>query len=84
MKQRQDTDKKATDEKDQRILELETQLAFQEDSLQKLNDVLVNQQQRLDALEVAVRHYEKRLQEVQHGVGGDAEPSLQDQIPPHY
>lgn len=68
----------------QRIAELETQLAFQEDTIQKLNDVLVDQQKRMDALEVAIRHYEKRLGEIQNGIGDEQQTSLEDEVPPHY
>lgn len=68
----------------QRIAELETQLAFQEDTLQKLNDVLVSQQKRIDALETAIKHYEKRLGEIQDGVGSDQQISMEDEVPPHY
>ena len=67
-----------------RIAELETQLAFQEDYLQKLNDVLVAQQKRIDALEVAIKHYEKRLGDIQNGVAGDGQSSIENEVPPHY
>tara|TARA_R110002073_G_scaffold90701_2_gene213887 strand:+ start:121 stop:336 length:216 start_codon:yes stop_codon:yes gene_type:complete len=66
---------------DQRIAELEMQVAFLEDSLQKLSDVLYKQQKRMDELETGVKHYEKRLQEIQHGLG-DAEEH--QERPPHY
>lgn len=65
-----------------RVSELEIQLSFQEDHIEKLNDVLVDQQSRIEKLEVVIRHYEKRLQEIQNGVSGD--DSNEIEIPPHY
>jgi SlyX protein len=66
---------------EERIAELEMQVAFLEDSLHKLSDVLYKQQQRMDSLEVGIKHYEKRLQEIQQGAGvADQE----DERPPHY
>lgn len=66
----------------QQMAELETQLAFQEDHLQKLNDVMVDQQKRIDALEAGLRHYEKRLREIQEGAGGES--AIESETPPHY
>jgi len=69
---------------EQQIAELETQLAFQEDHLQKLNDALINQQKRIEAMEVSIKHYEKRLAEIQNGVGSEEQVSIEDEVPPHY
>lgn len=66
---------------EERIAELEMQVAFLEDSLHKLGDALYKQQQRMDSLEVGIKHYEKRLQEIQEGVG--ATDQTQER-PPHY
>ncbi|MEQ9210879.1 MAG: SlyX family protein [Pseudomonadales bacterium] len=64
-----------------RIAELEMQVTFLEDSLQKLSDVLYKQQQRIDALELGIKHYEKRLQDIQQGMG---ETDNHQERPPHY
>ena len=64
-----------------RVAELEVQIAFQEDHLQKLNDALYQQQVRIDSLEVGIRHYEKRLQEINDGLG---DIKTEQEIPPHY
>lgn len=66
---------------EERVAELEVQIAFQEDHIQKLSDALYQQQQRLDALEVGIKHYEKRLKELQEGVG---EVYSGQEKPPHY
>lgn len=68
-----------SDEK--RIAELEIQVAFLEDSLQKLSDVLYKQQQRIDALELGIKHYEKRLQDIQQEF---SETDNHQERPPHY
>ncbi|MEQ9023352.1 MAG: SlyX family protein [Pseudomonadales bacterium] len=64
-----------------RIAELEMQVTFLEDSLQKLSDVLYKQQQRIDALELGIMQYEKRMKDIQQGMGET--DNLQER-PPHY
>lgn len=68
-------------ELEQRVAELEVQVAFQEDHLQKLNEALVEQQNRIDSLGSGLRHYQKRVQEIQEGIG---EVSSENEVPPHY
>ena len=59
---------------------IESKLAFQEDTIQQLNDALVEQQSRIDHLETQLSSLLKRL---------DDEPELpnmtsEDERPPHY
>ena len=62
---------------EQRIEDLETQLAFQETTLQELNDAVIAQQSRIDALEGAI----EQLARAQ----ADAAAARQaDEKPPHY
>ncbi len=66
---------------EERLIELESKLSFQEDGLQQLSDVLVKQQNRLDALSRLVGQLQEQLQdlaETQRGHGGESEK------PPHY
>lgn len=70
-----------SDDNETRIAELEMQVTFLEDSLQKLSDVLYKQQQRIDALELGIKHYEKRLHDIQQGMG---ENDNHQERPPHY
>jgi SlyX protein len=70
-----------SEDNEERIAELEMQVAFLEDNLHKLNDVLYKQQQRMDSLETGIKHYEKRLQEIQHGAGSTDQ---EQERPPHY
>lgn len=63
-----------------RVTDLETRLAFQEHTLQQLNDVIVSMRDQLDKLEHRLRQAEERLAEADANI-----PSpLQDETPPHY
>lgn len=71
----------STVEQEARITELETRLAFQDDTIQALNDVIVEQQRRLDRLahqlQVLAGRQDELLGRLELG-GGDEAP------PPHY
>ncbi len=64
----------------QQLIELQTQLAFQEDIVQSLNEVVVAQQQRLDQLQQTNVRLERQLGEVLAWLNSQA-PSAP---PPHY
>ncbi len=68
---------------DDRIVELESRLAFQEHSLNELNEVVTAQQEQIDALRSALQLLESRLSLL---VAQTGEPSAkpEDEIPPHY
>ena len=68
-------------ERDVRI-DLETRLVFQEDTIAKLNDALVDQQRQLDQLRNALA----RLLEAIERRNDDADSgySLDEERPPHY
>ncbi|MCE7765857.1 MULTISPECIES: SlyX family protein [Pseudomonas] len=63
-----------------RIVELETRQAFQDDTLQALNDVVVEQAQVIERLKLQVAELIKRHEEMvgQYGSEGEEAP------PPHY
>ncbi|BAN53000.1 MULTISPECIES: SlyX family protein [Pseudomonas] len=63
-----------------RIVELETRQAFQDDTLQALNDVVVEQAQVIERLKLQVAELIKRHEEMvgQYGTEGEEAP------PPHY
>jgi SlyX protein len=65
---------------EERINELESRLAFQDDTIQALNDVLVSQQRLLERLQLQMAALIKRQDEAssQFGVSEDEAP------PPHY
>ena len=69
---------------DQRIIELETKLAYQEDLLQSLNASVYDHQQRLTKTEAKNEQLFDFIKELvaqmgEGGSGGDG-----DQPPPHY
>lgn len=65
---------------EQRLVDLEIKASYTEDTLDRLNDVLVRQQQQIDLLlrELATLK--------QYGDGGDvpAVRNLRDELPPHF
>ena len=62
-----------------RIDELETRLMFQDDLLQKLDEVVINQQKEINELKLQVKHLSEQLKDVGNIVSvGDDSP------PPHY
>jgi SlyX protein len=63
-----------------RVMELESRLAFQDDTIQALNDVLVTQQRSIDRLELQITALIKRQDEV----GGQGDGFAEDSPPPHY
>lgn len=65
---------------DDRVTDLETRMAFQDDTIQALNDVLVKQQQQVDRLQLQMAALLKRYEEMvgQYGASEEEAP------PPHY
>ena len=63
-----------------RIIELETRQAFQDDTIQALNDVVAEQGQIIDRLQLQMAELIKRYEEMvgQYGSEGEEAP------PPHY
>ena len=62
-----------------RIEDLETKLTFQEDTIQKLNDVIVTCQTRVDELDAMIRMLMEQVRTAEHGIKPEDEPP-----PPHY
>ena len=63
------------------LIELQSKLAFQEQTLAELNNALVSQQQQIDRLQIQIRLYEERLNEVETPLSTG---QGQDEKPPHY
>jgi SlyX protein len=63
-----------------RVTELESRLAFQDDTIQALNDVLVTQRRELDRLQLQMAALLKRQEEM----GSQFEMFGEDSPPPHY
>ena len=64
---------------EKRIIELESRLAYQEDTILVLNKMVFEQQQRIEKLELAYRGLAERTMELSTLAG----KSL-DEKPPHY
>lgn len=64
---------------EKRLVDIETKLAFQEDTIKQLNDVVYEQQKQFDQLDKLCKHIIKQLRE-----GDENELDVIDQKPPHY
>lgn len=65
---------------EQRVVELESRLAFQDDTIAALNDELVEQQRLIERMQVQMKELARRLEEGANQFGlaeGEAPP-------PHY
>ena len=69
---------------DKQIIELESRLAFQESTINDLNEIITDQQQQLDQLRATVEMLDSRLNLLATNVGGETAPKPEDEIPPHY
>jgi SlyX protein len=65
----------------QRIAELETQLAFQEDTLQTLSTIVANQQLQIDKLNHDIQSVLTQLHQLSDDV---RRPESEEAPPPHY
>lgn len=68
---------------DPRIDELEARLAFQDDLIESLNDVVARQDRELVKLAGRLAQLEERLQDLASAAGGPGETQGHE-VPPHY
>lgn len=66
---------------EQRLIEIETKLAFQEDAVQQLHHVVCEQQKQIDRLELTCKVLMDRLKEM--ALEGGNNPAAHEK-PPHY
>jgi SlyX protein len=67
---------------EQRLIEIETKLAYQEDTIQQLNDVVCSQQKQIEKLETICKHLidrSKEFSEIAAKVNAESHEK-----PPHY
>ena len=64
-----------------RIIELETKISYQDHLIQELNDVVIQQQKQLDAMEKELKRIREHLKQAQSS--GIARPD-EESPPPHY
>jgi SlyX protein len=67
---------------EERLIEIETKIAFQEQTIKELNDVIYEQQQEIDRLGSICDALVKRVKEFSEVVPGIDAPA--DEKPPHY
>jgi SlyX protein len=68
-----------------KLVDLQTRFAFQEDSLQALNDVVARQQQQIESLTRALGLHREKLVELMEAQSGQmAHGGAADDRPPHY
>ena len=67
----------------ERIDSLESQLAFQEDAIQQLSDVIYDQQRQLNTLKVALERAQQELHSKIDGASDGVDPNAME-VPPHY
>lgn len=66
---------------DNRIDSVETKIAYLEDTLQTLNDIVSNQQKDIEELRVSCKYLVDRQKGLAEMIEGDANA---DERPPHY
>lgn len=64
-----------------RLIDLETRLAYQESTLQDLNDIVARQQMRISELEGLCRQLMERIARMGQDI---FKGSAADEVPPHY
>jgi SlyX protein len=74
------TDKNA----DERLIELETRLAYQEHTIQQLNDIVSTQQKQIDQLTVTLKALVSRFREAAHEASPVEAGNPDSEKPPHY
>ena len=66
---------------EERIIELETKISYQEDLIQELNKHVIEQQNRIDSLSVMCEVLKDQLKEVLTNLPGT---TASEEKPPHY
>ncbi|MCZ6537910.1 MAG: SlyX family protein [Gammaproteobacteria bacterium] len=66
---------------DNRIDSVETKIAYLEDTLQTLNDIVSSQQRDIEELRVSCKYLVDRQKGLAEMIDGDADP---DERPPHF
>lgn len=64
------------------IIELEIKVAYQEDLLQTLNDIIATQQRQIDWLSLAYKTVNERVTSLALKIPEDSQQT--QEIPPHY
>ena len=68
---------------DERFMELESRLAFQDDLIEELNGIVSKQQVQMDRLEASLNMIAVKLKGIE-SLSGPISDSQQEEPPPHY
>lgn len=71
-----------TDTIEDRVVELETRSAYQEETIRVLNDAVADQQRQIERLKLYCQQLLERIQAQADAAQGPTVPA--DEIPPHY
>lgn len=66
---------------DKRLTEIETKLAYQEDLIQSLNQIVIMMQKQIDSLELRNNTLRETLKQIEESLPNDQNPN---EVPPHY
>jgi len=64
---------------EERIIELEKRIAFQDDCVEQLSQALIEQQKKIESLEVQLRIVQSRISDEEF-----VRPQEEEEPPPHY
>jgi len=65
-----------------RLIEIEMKLAYQEDLLQSLNDIIVEQRKLLDLLELRMKKFTEQINNGRENI--QFSETAEEELPPHY
>ncbi|MBL4660669.1 MAG: SlyX family protein [Alcanivoracaceae bacterium] len=65
-----------------KLIEIETKIAFQEQTIEQLNEVIIQQQKSIDALQRQLRQLNNKIEEESQHWSQDQ--TIIDEKPPHY
>lgn len=70
------------DKLEQRVMELETQLAFQQDTIDNLNEIVTKQWSMMENQQKQIKHMDDQIYAIETQTGTAGAP--QQERPPHY
>jgi len=66
------------------LVELQSRIAFQDQTINELNDALTSQQQQIDKLQYQLKLLNDKLTDMEEGMVGTMDINQGDEKPPHY
>lgn len=69
---------------EEKIIDLETRITYQDDTLQELSDIIYQQQKQIDQLNKMMELMLGKLQDISQNQSGSQSTHIADEKPPHY